>query len=98
MPRARTGVTEVDFGDGAAEALARTSVVADDELRDHTHASDDPEPVRAGRTAAGLMRQRDATDAFAVLGIAAVVERRADGQVVLDRNYIAPQVRIQATG
>ena len=97
VPRARTGVTEVDFGDGAAEALARYTVV-DDELRDHTHASDDPEPVQLAAPRLVLMRQRDATDAFAVLGIAAVVEHRANGQVVLDRNYIAPQVRIQASG
>lgn len=97
LPRMRAGVTEVDFGDGAAETLARYSVV-EHKLRDHTHATDDPEPVQLGAPRFTLIRGRDATDAYAVLGVAAVVERRADGQVVLDRGYIAPQSRIQASG
>jgi type VI secretion system protein ImpJ len=45
-----------------------------------------------------LLRQRDATDAFAALSVARVIERRNDGQVVLDRNHIAPQTRIEASG
>jgi type VI secretion system protein ImpJ len=45
-----------------------------------------------------LLRQRDLTDAYAVLGAVRVVERRDDGQVVLDRGYIAPQTRIEASG
>mgnify|MGYP001788516178 CR=1 FL=1 len=44
-----------------------------------------------------MIRARDATDAYALLGIASVVERRADNQVVLARDYIAPQTRIEAT-
>ncbi|MCW5635494.1 MAG: type VI secretion system baseplate subunit TssK [Rubrivivax sp.] len=96
-PRERAGATEVDFGDGQADPLARFAV-QEHELRDQTHAADDPEPVQLGALRLRLMRGRDATDAFAVLGVARVVERRADGQVVLDRNYIAPQTRIEASG
>ncbi len=96
-PLARVGVTEVDFGDGAADALCRY-VVQDQELRDHTHATDDPEAVQTGALRVRLLRQREATDAYALLGVARVVERRNDGQVVLDRGYIAPQTRIEASG
>jgi type VI secretion system protein ImpJ len=96
-PRERAGATEVDFGDGQADPLARFAV-KEHELRDQTHAADDPEPVQLGALRLRLLRGRDATDAFAVLGVARVIERRADGQVVLDRNFIAPQTRIEASG
>jgi type VI secretion system protein ImpJ len=96
-PQSRFGVTEVDFGDGSGDALCRYRVT-DQELRDHTNASDDPEPVQTGAVSFRLLRQRDLSDAYAVLGAARVVERRPDGQVVLDRNYIAPQTRIEASG
>lgn len=95
-PQSRPGLTEVDFGDGAGDALSRYRV-ADEGLRDNTNASDDPEPVQLGVVNFRLLRQRDLTDAYAVLGAVRVVERRADGQVVLDRGYIAPQSRIDAT-
>ena len=95
-PRARAGVTEVDFGDGHGDDLARYAAT-DRELRDHTNAGDDPEPVQTGAVRLRLIRQRELTDAWAVAGVARVIERRADGQVVLDRAYIAPQSRIDAT-
>lgn len=96
-PQARLGVTEVDFGDGAADAMSRYTVT-DQDLRDHTNATDDPEPVQTGAVSFRLLRQRDLTDAYAVLGVVRVIERRHDGQVTLDRGYIAPQTRIEASG
>ena len=102
-PVSRSGITEIDFGDGA---IANTSTASHDlcrfratneELRDHTNASDEPEPIQTGALNLRLVRARDATDAFALLGVARVVERRVDNQVVLDRGYIAPQTRIEAT-
>jgi len=96
-PRARVGVTEVDFGDGRADAMSRYTVL-DQDLRDHTNATDDAETVQTGALRLKLIRQRDASDAYAGLGIARVVERRGDGQIVLDRGYIAPQHRIDASG
>jgi type VI secretion system protein ImpJ len=96
-PLARVGVTEVDFGDGAGDASCRYTVV-DQDVRDQTHAVDDPEPVQTGAISLRLLRHRDATDAFALLGAVRVLERRNDGQLVLDRGYIAPQTRIEASG
>jgi type VI secretion system protein ImpJ len=96
-PRVRAGVTEVDFGDGRGDSMARYAVV-DQQLRDHTNALDDPETVQTGALRLQLLRRRDASDAYAVLGIAFVVERRSDGHLVLDRGYIAPQTRIEASG
>ena len=97
VARSRPGATEVDFGDGAGDRQSRYRVL-DKDLRDQTRASDDPEPVQLGALRVALMRERDVTDGYAVLGVARVRERRADGQVVLDRGYIAPQTRIDASG
>ena len=97
VPLARPGVTEVDFGDGAGPEMRRWRVV-DEELRDHTLAGDDPEPVQTAAPNLRLLRARDASEGYALLGIARVLERRSDQQLVLDRGYIAPQVRIDATG
>jgi type VI secretion system protein ImpJ len=97
VPRARIGNTEVDFGDAKADPLARYAVEAH-ELRDQAHAADEPEPVQLGAPTLRLLRQKDATDAFAVLGVVRVIERRADNQVVLDRAYVPPQSRIDASG
>ena len=98
-PRSRIGVTEVDFGDGSAAAADGASRyrVVDHELRDQTNAADDPEPVQTGAVNFRLLRARDVTDAYAVLGTVRVVERREDGQLVLDRGYISPQTRIDAS-
>src|SRR6185436_10773510 len=80
VPRQSAGITEVDFGDGQGNAASRYTVV-DAALRDHVNAADDPEPVQLGAPRFQLLRARDATDAYALLGIARVVERRADAQV-----------------
>ena len=95
-PVARAGVTEIDFGDASTHELCRFRAT-NEELRDHTNAGDEPEPIQTGALNLSLVRARDATDAYALLGVARVVERRADNQVVLDRGYIAPQTRIEAT-
>jgi type VI secretion system protein ImpJ len=97
VPRARSGVTEVDFGDGSGDGNARYGV-ADLVLRDQVNAADEPEPVQLGAPRLQLLRQRDAGDAYAVLGVVRVLERRADAQLVLDRGYLAPQTRIEASG
>ena len=95
-PVARSGVTEIDFGDASSHELCRFRAV-NEELRDHTNAGDEPEPIQTGALNLSLVSARDATDAYALLGVARVVELRADNQAVLDRGYIAPQTRIEAT-
>jgi type VI secretion system protein ImpJ len=96
-PLAREGVTEVDFGHGDGDEMCRWRAV-DEELRDHTNAGDEPEPVQTAALALRFLRQREATDGYALLGVVRVMERRSDNQLVLDRAYIAPQTRIEASG
>jgi type VI secretion system protein ImpJ len=96
VPRSRVGTTEIDFGDGKPDPLARYKV-REQEIRDEAHATDDPEPVQLGAPTFRLLRERDATDAFAAAGVVRVTERRTDNQVVLDTGYIPPQSRIDAS-
>lgn len=97
-PLAREGVTEVAFGADEEGAEQRRYRVNDEELRDLSNASDEPEPVQTGALSLRLLPARELTDAYAVLGVARVLERRSDQQLVLDRAYVAPQVRIDASG
>jgi type VI secretion system protein ImpJ len=96
-PLAREGVTEVDFGGTAASTSTRWRSL-DAEVRDQTCADDEAEAVQVGALNLRLLRQRDCAQGFSGLGVARVVERRTDRQVVLDGAYIAPQTRIEATG
>jgi len=96
LPLQREGGTEFAF-DGANASMSRY-VAGQEDVRDTTNASDDPATIQTGRLGARLMRVKDALDAYAVLGVAFVLERRADGMIVLDRSYIAPQARIDASG
>ncbi|MBS0447977.1 MAG: type VI secretion system baseplate subunit TssK [Proteobacteria bacterium] len=96
LPLSRSDATEVAF-DGAADADGCRYRAVTEELRDQTSAHDDPEPVQTADLRLRLVRQRDALATDALLGIARVQELRNDRQVVLDRSYIAPQVRIDAT-
>jgi type VI secretion system protein ImpJ len=96
VPLAREGVTQFRFDDIGPPELCRWRVV-NEELRDPTNAVDEPEAVQTGALDLRLVRAREATDAHALLGIARVIERRSDNQVVIDRDYIAPQTRIDAS-
>jgi type VI secretion system protein ImpJ len=96
VPLAREGVTQVRFDGDAAPEPGRWRAGCED-LRDETNAADEAEPVETAVLDLRLMRAKDATDAHAVLGVARVLERRSDDQVVIDRAYIAPQTRIDAT-
>lgn len=97
LPRSRIDTTEVSLDHtGDAPATVRF-VMTERDVRDQVNASDDPEPVQLAAPALRWVRQRDLTDAFVALGVARIVERRADGQLVLDRGYIASQTRIDAS-
>ena len=96
VPLAREGVTQVGFDAAESPELLRWRAVSE-ELRDHTNAADDAEPLQTGALELRLVRAKNATEGHALLGIARVIERRSDSQVVIDRDYIAPQTRIDAS-
>ncbi len=96
LPLSREGVTEVDFEAEDCDDLARLQAVAES-VRDHTSASEEPASIQTGRLKMRLLRQRDVTDAFALLAFARIVDRRSDRQVVLDRGHIPPQTTLDAS-
>ncbi|MET0350653.1 MAG: type VI secretion system baseplate subunit TssK [Rhizobacter sp.] len=96
VPLQREGLNEVDFGTADGGELARFDA-AEENVRDNTDASDEPITIQTGRLRARLVRAKDATDAYALLGVAFVAERRSDGQVTLDRHYIPPQVSLDTS-
>jgi type VI secretion system protein ImpJ len=96
VPLAREGVTQVRFDDLQAQELCRWRAASED-LRDHTNASDEPEPVQTAALDLRLLRAKEAADSHALLGVARVIEKTSDNQVVVDRGYIAPQTRIDAS-
>lgn len=98
LPLQREGLNEIDIGLGAGSDGELCRFAADQELvRDNTDALDEPIAIQTGRLRLRLVRARDAGEAYALLGVALVAERRSDAQVVLQRDYIAPQVAIGAT-
>ncbi|HEY4958898.1 MAG TPA: type VI secretion system baseplate subunit TssK [Caldimonas sp.] len=92
----REGVTEVDFDGMSSDELCRLQAV-EESVRDHTSASDEAASIQVGRLRLRLVRAKEATDAYALLGVAHVIDRRSDKQVLLDRGYIPPEVVIDAT-
>ncbi len=100
LPLQREGLNEVDFAsdekatDGGE--LARYNAVEED-VRDNTDSADEPTTIQTGKLRLRLVRAKEASEAYALLGVALVAERRSDGQVTLERSYIAPQVAIDAT-
>ncbi|MDN3920005.1 type VI secretion system baseplate subunit TssK [Roseateles violae] len=93
---AREGVTQVCFGDEAAREALRWRAV-NEELRDHTNAADEPEAVQTGALELRLLRAKETGPGQALLGVARVIQRRSDRQLELDRDYIPPQTRIDAS-
>ena len=96
LPLSREGVSEVDFGEAASQETCRLDAT-EESVRDNTRASDEPASIQTGRLKLRLLRAKELSDAYAVVGIAEVAERRSDKQVVLERSYIPPEVVLDAT-
>lgn len=99
LPVQREGLNEADFGGdaGTGDELARFEALIEG-VRDNTDATAEPEEIQTGRLRLRLLRAKELTDAYTVLGCALVAERRSDNAVLLDRGYIPPQVVCDASG
>jgi type VI secretion system protein ImpJ len=87
LPVRRPGVDEADLGGGGADSLARY-VAGELEVKDSNAAFDRTALIQIGRLRLQLLKEADVTAAYGGLGIARVIERRADNRVVLDAGYI----------
>jgi len=95
VTQARPGVTESD-AEAAESAMPPRWRVADVEVADIHAASLRQAPLQVGRLNLRLMLARDANEGYTTLGTVQVQERRADGRVVLDTDYVAPMLNALA--
>lgn len=83
------GVAEADLNGAAPDSLARY-VAGEIEVRDSNASFDRTALLQIGQLRLQLLKEADVTGAYTAAGVARVLERRADGHVVLDRAYIPP--------
>jgi type VI secretion system protein ImpJ len=88
LPRARVGSEDVVFEDGES-ALARYHA-REHEISDTSAATLGPALVQLGQLRLRLMPESEVGGEWMALGVARVIERRADNQVMLDGQYIPP--------
>lgn len=98
VPLGRRGGRESDYNaqahGGAADGLARFSVGIVD-VADST--ANGSVPIEVGQLQLRLLLGKEATDAYACVGVVRVAERRADNALQLDRQYIAPSLAVHAS-
>jgi type VI secretion system protein ImpJ len=85
----RAGSSEVDLGLSEDARLARYTA-SEVDVADNNLGSERSALLQVGNLSLRLMLRRDATDAYATLGVVRIVERRADNQILLDKTYIPP--------
>lgn len=94
LPTARHGVAEVDDRVGAENFARHRSV--EYEAWD-SNGLDNSALMNVGKQRLRLAFASDVADAYATLGVARVLERRADQRVVLDPQFCSPCLDIRAT-
>jgi type VI secretion system protein ImpJ len=91
LPVRRPGADEADLGGAGADSLARY-VAGELEVKDSNAAFDRTALIQIGRLRLQLLKEADVTAAYSGLGIAKVIERRADNRIVVDQGYIPPML------
>ena len=95
IPLQRPGYPEVrtgDKGDAATRYVAGTV-----DIRDDTGESQAPATIGIGKLSLSFLLERDVREGFAGMGVARIVECRADRATLLDETYIAPCLDYQAS-
>lgn len=95
VPLRRAGARESEFEPANELGLARYTVTELD-VADNT--ADNSARIQVGQLRMRLMLQSDVTDAYACLGAVRLIERRADNELVLDKHYIPPTLRVNENG
>ncbi|MFJ4344276.1 type VI secretion system baseplate subunit TssK [Pseudomonas sp. NPDC089401] len=93
LPSARRGVSEVDDREGAENVARHCSV--EHQAMD-SNGLDNCASMRVGKLRLRLASACDVSDTHTLLGVARVLERRADQQVLLDPEFCAPSLQLRA--
>ncbi len=94
LPLNRTGTIEVvdaEGGDGVARYWA-----GEDEVRDTNAGIESIAQLRVGKLRMRLLLESERRDEYACLGVARVVENRANDRLVLDEAYLPPVLDCRA--
>ncbi|MDP1651019.1 MAG: type VI secretion system baseplate subunit TssK [Rubrivivax sp.] len=95
VPQSRPGVPESDV-EASEGSMPPRWRVTDIDAADIHAASLREAPLQIGRLNLRLLLARDANEGYITLGTARIVERRADGRVVLDSQYVPPLLHAPA--
>jgi type VI secretion system protein ImpJ len=92
-PLSRPGVPSASFDPIGTESLARYES-AEVDVVDVNEGFPEPTMIQIARLRPRLLLAGQADGAYATLGVCRLVERRADGQLELDRDYVAPTLHV----
>ncbi|HET8706640.1 MAG TPA: type VI secretion system baseplate subunit TssK, partial [Pseudomonadales bacterium] len=90
VPVLRPGTDEADDGAASSNQLVRFGAAEVDVRDSNVSGSGSSALVQIGRLKLRLLRAKDLTDGYVVLGVVKVLERRPDNQVLLQKAYIPP--------
>jgi type VI secretion system protein ImpJ len=97
LPLRRAGMAEAAFERSGDASLVRY-IAADHETRDAVLEMESSAQLKIGRLNLRLQLEGEMTSAHTALGLVRVVEKRADGRVVLDEAYIPPALDCRVSG
>lgn len=89
LPMRRGGTEETNSSENPDSSLSRFSI-DEFEVADSNAQSNNSAVLQVGQLRLRIMHKRDITDAYTTLGVAQVTERRADNQLILQKEYIPP--------
>jgi len=93
LPVQRPGAIEVESDDDQNSRLARYCT-EEIKVSDNNTQNPNTAPLQIGQLCLRLMSKRDATDAYTILGVVKMTERRADNQIVLHKEFIPPMLHV----
>ncbi|MDE2365652.1 MAG: type VI secretion system baseplate subunit TssK [Betaproteobacteria bacterium] len=91
LPMRRPGMDETGPADAQNNTLARFAV-GELEVADSNANSNNSAFLQVGQLRLRLMRKQDVTDAYTTLDVVQIVERRADNQLVVQKEFIPPML------
>jgi type VI secretion system protein ImpJ len=97
LPLRRAGMAELAFERTGDSSLVRY-IAADHEIRDAVLEMESSAQLKVGRLNTRLQLEGETSSAHTVLGLVRVVEKRADGRVVLDDAYVPPCLDCRVSG
>jgi type VI secretion system protein ImpJ len=96
VPGLRQGVPSTSFDSEKTRGLPRYEP-AEFDSTDSNEGFDEAAPLQVARLRSQLVVVAGNEGAYSSLGVVRVIERSADGQVLLDRNYVAPHLHLDAS-